>query len=83
MYLTIRTITHDTEIANEYGFCYDCTIYYELEEETNIVRSYGVAFHYGYSNPKDGFKYVPEIVQEIIESLEGHKLDFQCECIIE
>jgi hypothetical protein len=78
----IRQVAFDWWIANAEGYEYPCTILYQIDDRRKEIYSHGVSFHYGYDNPQDGFKYVKEILQEIVRELEG-QVEFLDEPVIE
>lgn len=79
----VKNVAFDWFISNADGYEYPCSIHYEIDERTKEVFSYGVSFHIGFDNPKDGFKYVKEILQDIVKDLEGKGLEFLQEPVIE
>jgi hypothetical protein len=78
---TIRTIEWKTEIADRDGYNWNATICYNIIEETREVTDYAVIFELGCG--PETFESIKESVQEVIEGLEGHKLEFINEMILE
>lgn len=79
---TVERIAFDWEINSADGYAWPCSIHYTIDRRTKEVFECGVSFHYGYVNPKDGFRYVKEILQDIVRELEG-SVDFLQEPVIE
>jgi len=77
-----REIQFQTEIYTKAGTPYPCTIWYDLEGFD--VLDHGVKFEHGYYDFDFGYKYLPEIVEDLICKQEGtRQLDFQTDLNIE
>ena len=79
----VSAVAFDWFISNADGYEYPCSIHYEIDERTKEIFRYGVSFHFGFDNPRDGFKYVKEILQDIVRELNGSAVAFLEEPIIE
>lgn len=65
----IKRISFRWELCDADGYPWACDIHYEIDERVNQVFAYGVKFHYGAG--RKGLMGIKEVLQEIVEDLEG------------
>jgi hypothetical protein len=64
-----KRISFEWELCDADGCPWTCDIHYDIDERTNHVDSYGVRFHFGAG--RGGLLGIKEVLQEIVEDLEG------------
>lgn len=76
----VKQVKFEWSLYDADGCPWACDIYYDIDERTNEVWRYGVKFHYGAG--RDGLLGIKEVLQEIVEDLEG-KCTYLTEATIE
>lgn len=76
----VKRVSFQWELHDADGCPWACDIYYDIDERSNEVWRYGVKFHYGAG--RDGLLGIKEVLQEIVEDLEG-RCTYMTEPIIE
>jgi hypothetical protein len=75
----IKRVAFDWEICDKTGYPFPCSIFYEIDERTREVYSYGATSHLGFGS---GIEDTIESLKCIVRDLEG-AVDFISEPIIE